>query len=203
MVTIPFHQVLRATTPAFTVAIYRICFSRNYSFDTYVSLVPVILGVGLATYGDYYATTMGFFMTLLGATLAAVKTVVTNRMQTAGLHFSAIELLYHLSPLAILQSICMAYYTGELGAIDKFLFEPGNLSAKPLIILLINALMAFGLNVASFTANKKAGALTITVAANVKQILTVLLGVIFWHLKVGSINAFGELEARSQSCALH
>ncbi|MCJ1468366.1 UAA transporter [Pseudocyphellaria aurata] len=191
MVTIPFHQVLRATTPAFTIAIYRFYYSKTYSLDTYVSLVPVILGVGLATYGDYYATMLGFFLTLLGAILAALKTVVTNRMQTAGLHLTAIEILYRLSPLAFLQSIAMAYLNDEFSGIERFLFEQGNLSLKVFLIFLINAAMAFGLNVTSFTANKKTGALTMTVAANVKQILTVLLAVMFWHLKVGFINASG------------
>ena len=194
MVTIPFHQVVRATAPVFTVAIYRFYYSTTYSFDTYVSLVPVILGVGLATYGDYYATVLGFFMTLLGAILAALKTVVTNRMQTAGLHLTAIELLYRLSPLAVLQSLAMAYLNGEFSGIEKFLFEQGNLSTKFAFIISVNAAMAFGLNVTSFTANKKAGALTMTVAANVKQILTVLLAVIFWRLNIGFINAAGMLK---------
>ncbi|MCJ1423815.1 UAA transporter [Sticta canariensis] len=191
MVTIPFHQVVRATTPVFTVAIYRFYYSNTYSFDTYVSLVPVILGMGLATYGDYYATILGFLMTLLGAILAALKTVVTNRMQTAGLHLTAIELLYRLSPLAVLQSLTLAYFNGEFSGIEKFLFEQGNLSMKFAFIISVNAAMAFGLNVTSFSANKKAGALTMTVAANVKQILTVLLAVIFWRLNVGFINASG------------
>lgn len=151
----------------------------------------MILGVGLATYGDYYATMIGFFMTLLGAILAAVKTVMTNRMQTAGLHFTAIELLYRLSPLAVLQSIAMAYLNGEFSGIEKYFFEQGNLSMKVVLIFSINAAMAFGLNVTSFSANKKTGALTMTVAANVKQIFTVLLAIMFWHLKVSFINASG------------
>ena len=200
MVTVPFHQVLRATTPVFTVAIYRFCYFNTYSFDTYVSLVPVILGVGLATYGDYYATVLGFFMTLLGAILAALKTVVTNRMQTAGLHLTALELLYRLSPLAVLQSVAMASLNGEFSGIEKFLFEKGYLSLKVVLIILINAAMAFGLNVTSFTANKKTGALTMTVAANVKQILTVLLAVVFWHLRVNLINASGILK-ESRCCS--
>lgn len=198
MVTIPFHQVVRATTPVYTVAIYRFCYAKTYSFDTYISLVPVILGVGLATYGDYYATMSGFFMTLLGAILAALKTVATNRMQTAGLRLSAIDLLYRLSPLAVLQSIAMAYLNGEFSGIEKFFSERDNLNMKIVLVFSINAAMAFGLNVVSFTANKKTGALTMTVAANMKQILTILLAVIFWHLKVSFINASGKLK---QSCS--
>lgn len=191
MVTLPFHQVVRATAPVFTVAIYWIFLSNDYGFLTYLSLIPVIFGVGLATYGDYYATVLGFFMTLLGAILAAVKTVVTNRMQTAGLHLTALEILYRLSPLAVVQSLLVGYFQGEVNAFQKFASQPGNLNTKAILILLINAAMAFGLNMSSFTANKKAGALTMTVAANVKQILAVLLSVAFWHLEIGWVNALG------------
>ena len=196
MVSIPFHQVLRAITPAFTVAIYRVYYFKTYSSDTYISLIPTIAGVGFATYGDYNATPLGFLMTLLGAILAAVKTVITNRMQTAGLHLTAMELLYLMSPLAVFQSLTAAFFTGEFSAFRKFLLEPDNINKKTILILSINAAMAFGLNVSSFMANKKAGALTMTVAANVKQILTVLLSVIFWHLQLSFINALGRLKIR-------
>lgn len=192
MVTLAFHQVFRATTPVFCVAIYRVIFSSTYGAATYVSLVPMILGVGLATYGDYYATTLGFCMTLLGAILAAVKTVVTNCMQTAGLHLSAVEILYRLSPLALLQSLVAAYLNGEVSDFQSFVARPGNLNNSAVLILLVNAAMAFGLNFTSFTANKKAGALTMTVAANMKQALTVLLAILFWELEVGWMNALGE-----------
>lgn len=199
MVTLPFHQVVRATAPVFTVAIYRVFLSNVYGFSTYLSLIPVIFGVGLATYGDYYATTLGFYMTLIGAILAAIKTVVTNRMQTTGLHLTALEILYRLSPLAVAQSLFIGYINGEVSAFQKFASQPGNLNNRAMLILLINAIMAFGLNFSSFTTNKKAGALTMTVAANVKQILTVLLSIAFWHLRVGWVNAVGMLNFSFQN----
>lgn len=50
MVSIPFHQIMRATCPLFTILIYRLVFSRRYAVITYLSIVPVMLGVGLATF---------------------------------------------------------------------------------------------------------------------------------------------------------
>lgn len=73
MVSIPFHQVVRATTPLVTTAIYRVFYFRTYSTPTYLSLLPIILGVGFATYGDYSYTTAGFLMTFLGVILGAIK----------------------------------------------------------------------------------------------------------------------------------
>jgi hypothetical protein len=50
MVSVPFHQIMRATCPLFTILIYRLVFSRRYAMITYLSIVPVMLGVGLATF---------------------------------------------------------------------------------------------------------------------------------------------------------
>ncbi len=192
MVTIPFHQTLRATAPIFIILIYRLLYRSTYTRTTYLSLLPIILGVALATYGDYYFTRLGFLMTLLGTLLAACKTIVTNRLQTAGLHLSALELLYRMSPLAFVQSLAMAYLNGELTSFHDFALSSNKFSGTAAVIILVNGVMAFGLNVSSFSANKKAGALTMTVAANVKQILTVLLAILFWKLEVGWVNALGK-----------
>jgi len=73
MVSMPFHQIMRSTCPIFTVLIYRFRNNRAYSTQTYLSLIPIVIGVGFATYGDYYFTTTGFLLTLLGVILAAVK----------------------------------------------------------------------------------------------------------------------------------
>lgn len=45
-------------------------------------MIPIVAGVGLATYGDYYCTVLGFALTLLGVVLAAVKVLTPyNRLQ--------------------------------------------------------------------------------------------------------------------------
>ncbi|KAL2041542.1 hypothetical protein N7G274_005924 [Stereocaulon virgatum] len=191
MVNLHFHQVVRATTPAFTVGIYLLAFSFTYNNATFLSLIPVIVGVILTTYGDYSWTKPGLLLTWFGAFLAALKTVVTNRMQTSGLHLSALGLLYRMSPLAFLQSMVLSlYYQNELEGLLPLLVDAPT-TFKMLMLFTVNGALAFALNYTSFTANKKAGALTMTVAANVKQILTVLLAITFWGLQVGYLNVAG------------
>jgi len=65
------------------------------------------------------------------------------------------------------------------------------LSLDPRILLLLNGLMAFFLNVVSFQANRRVGALGMTVAANVKQVLTILLAVMIFDLTITPANAVG------------
>lgn len=101
----------------------------NYMFlgkqsapEVYISLIPVVAGVGLATYGDYYVggrpdqalcqrrvqtdsarlslfffflqyTFLGFFLTTAGAFLAAVKGIATNTLLVGRLRLHPLDLL--------------------------------------------------------------------------------------------------------------
>ena len=180
--------------PVFTILIYRLYYSRSYSTATYLSLIPIILGVGLVTYGDYYFTMLGFSLTLLGVVLAAVKTVVTNRLMTGSLKLPPLEFLLRMTPLAAIQSLLYAYFTGE-GARFMTYIDEGQLTRGRILGLCVNAFIAFLLNISSFQTNKLAGALTMTVCGNVKQVLTVLLGIVLFNVKVGGMNGLGMLIA--------
>lgn len=49
LVTVPFHQVVRATTPLFAIALGAVMLKKRTSRRTVISLVPVVLGVAFAT----------------------------------------------------------------------------------------------------------------------------------------------------------
>lgn len=181
---------MRSTTPAFAILIYRVVYNRTYSLPTYLSMIPIIFGVGLATYGDYYFTTYGFILTLLGVVLAAVKTIVSNRLMTGNLALPAYEILLRMAPLAAVQSLLYACVTGETGRFYTFA-SAGKLSTFLIVALLGNGFIAFILNISSFQTNKLAGALTITVAGNLKQCLTIVLGIALFNVKVGFLNGLG------------
>lgn len=132
---------------------------------------------------------MGFFLTVLGAVLASIKTIVTNRVQVGRLKLNPLDLLFRMSPLAFVQCIIYAYVTGELEKVREFSSE--NMTYNLATTLLFNGLIAFGLNIVSFTANKKTSALTMTVAGNVKQVLSIILSVIIFDYAINSTNAFG------------
>ncbi|TFK29429.1 TPT-domain-containing protein [Coprinopsis marcescibilis] len=258
LVTVPFHQVVRASTPLFTIALSALLFRKGCSRAKLFSLVPVIIGVGFATYGDYYFTVFGFLLTLLGTLLAALKTIITNlflrssaspsaptsitkasssestpsggfptkhekvpaifqalsqtdsqyRLTTAASRFSVpklcltpLQLLYLMSPLAFIQTTIMAHFTGELGAVNRHISELA-LSDRPSISfgfglgipnwwLLMNGVIAFALNIVSFNSNKRIGPLGMTVAANVKQVLTILCAVTLFNLTITLTNGLG------------
>jgi hypothetical protein len=191
MVSVPFHQVMRSTCPVVTILIYRTVYSRSYSNATYLSIIPLVLGAALATAGDYQAALLGILLAILGVFLACIKTIATNRLMTGPLKLSAMELLLRLSPLAAIQCMAWAYCMGELESLRKFSQLEGGFSFSFTLLILANALMAFALNIVSFQTNKIVGALAVTVCGNVKQALTILLGIVLFSVPVGLINAIG------------
>lgn len=200
LVTIAFHQVVRATTPIFTIIFCKLLLGRRSSWAKIISLSPVVVGVALTTYGDYYFTAWGFLLTLLGTILAAFKTIMTNVLQNPPtatriatfLRFPRLHplaLLYLLSPPAFVQCICLAIYSGEMDRVQDYIAR--EMTTQKATGLLLNGFLAFGLNVVSFMANKRVGALSMTVAGNIKQVLTILLGVLIFNLTITSTNALG------------
>jgi len=199
---------------------------------------------------------LGFFLTLLGTLLAALKTILTNiilvKQPASPLPFSSdssnlssddipnqssspptffsslistpsmsatnglkvplissftlpklslspLHLLYLLSPLAFIQTMLLAHFTGELSRVQLHLFAssssilPEGASVNFRIWLVFNGVLAFFLNVVSFNANRRVGPLAMTVASNVKQVLTVLCAVIIFDLTITPANSVGIL----------
>jgi hypothetical protein len=106
------------------------------------------------------------------------------------LKLHALEILLRMSPLAAMQSLLYAYLTGEVTLFRSYV-QSGSFTRPVAAALLGNGLLAFLLNISSFQTNKLAGALTITVCGNVKQCLTILLGIALFHVQVGAVNGFG------------
>lgn len=121
---------------------------------------------------------------------------------TGPLSLSPLEFLFRMSPLAFIQSLIYAYLTGEIsdfsltaGPFSKFDLQTSSSISRSVIVLAINGLLAFLLNISSFSTNKNAGALTMTVCGNVKQCLTILLGIMVFGVKVGLLNGLGMVGA--------
>jgi hypothetical protein len=123
---------------------------------------------------------------------------------TGPLALSPLEILFRMSPLAFVQGLIYSSLSGELSSLNistsslLSLLSPSQISASSILpsrnqalALAGNGILAFVLNIASFSANKNTGALTMTVCGNVKQCLTVLLGIIVFGVRVGWLNGLG------------
>ncbi|KAI8907909.1 triose-phosphate transporter family-domain-containing protein [Gorgonomyces haynaldii] len=188
MVTVPFHQVVRSLVPFFTILMEYCYFQKTVSYLVIGSMIPICLGVGLATMGDYSYSIIGFWLTLLGVFLAALKGIITNKLLVGELKLHPLDLLFRMSPLALIQTLLYGFCAGELKGLESFQW-----SDMVILALFLNGMIAFGLNVASFNANKHTDALSMGVAGNVKQVLSIVLSIFVFDLDITTENASGIL----------
>ncbi|KAM3448728.1 hypothetical protein MY3296_007536 [Beauveria thailandica] len=191
MVSVPFYQTMRMLCPIFTLLIFRAWYGRTYSTLTYLSLVPLIVGAAMTTAGEMKFTDAGFLLTILGVIFAALKTIVTNRFMTGSLALPPVEFLFRMSPMAAAQALAFAFATGEVDGFRQALANSEMSSFATFASLLGNGCLAFLLNISSFNTNKLAGALTMTVCGNLKQCLTVLLGIFIFNVDVDLLKGAG------------
>ncbi|TGO37363.1 hypothetical protein BHYA_0099g00220 [Botrytis hyacinthi] len=186
IMTIPDHLVIRSTIPIFVLILsflFRL-HTRPYSPLTILSLLPLTLGVLLVSHDSLTLTLDTTILCLLGALLSACKTLSTNSLQTH-LSIPALTIIRHVAPLAGIQATIWSYMNGE---IDEFLVKQISSTSSPLstshsgiLLILTNGLVAFLLNWSSFTTNKKAGALTMAVLGNIKQVISIAISVVIFR----------------------
>jgi len=96
-----------------------------------------------------------------------------------------------MCPFAAAQSLCCAVFSGEITAAIQQYNEFSTLWQNVGRLLIVNGMLAFAQNISSFHTNMVAGAVTLTICANVKHLMTILLAVATFHTELGLINGVG------------
>ena len=187
-VSVNFNQICRALVPLVVMIIGTVYYGKEYSTGRKLAVVPIVMGVGLVFYGDISTSFMGAFYTFLCVFMAALKSVISNELLT-GLNLHPIDLLSKMCPPALILCIVLATLQGELWNLAGRWGEVVDSSAPA--VVLTSGFLSFFLNVSSFAANKHTSALTLCIAANVKQVILVLAATLFFQDPVPLINGVG------------
>ncbi|KAK5050386.1 hypothetical protein LTR84_003667 [Exophiala bonariae] len=209
LISLSLHQTIRATAPAITVLLSITLLRRplsSYSLSTYLSLVPIIAGVIFATtlptlddsasHGQETPSFNGIIITLSGAVLAVLKTILTNTLQSKrtpprtarpassldlSLNLSPTTLIRYTAPFAVIQALLLAWWAGEIPRLHRVIVRnlgnaiPAATNGRVLAITAINVFAAGMLNIASFEANRRCGPLAMAVVANLKQVMILII----------------------------
>ena len=195
-VSLALHQVLRSSTPLFTVILDYFIRKRKVNRTEIASLAPVVLGIVLATLKPAKSQEQKFdvaymsaiSVTIFGVALSATKGIATNIMLAGP--YNPLELIWKTAIFSSVQCVLFGYLMGEIEGIRykcESLHNPWPLGRE----VLFNGILAFFLNWVSFTANAKTSALSMTVAGNVKQALLIIFAIYIFNTKVSFLNIVG------------
>lgn len=109
---------------------------------------------------------------------------------TGNLKLHPLEVLLRMCPLAAVQSLLAAFLSGEL----QYLFSiSSTITRHSTALVFFNGMLAFAQNFSSFHTNKIAGALTLTMCANLKQAVTVMVAINVFETRVGYLFIIGMI----------
>ncbi|CAH1418607.1 probable sugar phosphate/phosphate translocator At3g11320 [Lactuca sativa] len=189
---VSFTQAVGATTPFFTAVFAYIMTMKREAWLTYVTLIPVVTGVVIASGSEPSFHLFGFII-CLGATAArALKSVLQGiLLSSEGEKLNSMNLLLYMAPVAV-----VILLPATLLMEDNVVGITIALARKDVNIvwyLLFNSGLAYLVNLTNFLVTKHTSALTLQVLGNAKGAVAVVISILIFKNPVSVTGMLGYL----------
>ena len=189
-----FLFIVKATMPLFTVTLSRIFFGETHSPPVYLSLIPIILGVTIATLTEFNFNLTGLISALLATLGFSLQNIFSKRvLKSTGVH--QFQLLATLARISLLLFLPFWLLIDGRALFTKFNYDNNVNYESVFILLLFDGLLNFLQNVLAFSVLNIVSPLTYAVCNASKRIFIIFTSLVFFGNKIGVSNFFGMVLA--------
>ncbi|XP_021820959.1 probable sugar phosphate/phosphate translocator At5g05820 [Prunus avium] len=187
---VSFNQAVGATTPFFTAVFAYLMTRKKEGWLTYVTLIPVVTGVVIASGGEPSFHVFGFIM-CVGATAArALKSVLQGiLLSSEGEKLNSMNLLMYMGPVAVAILLPAALYMEEDVVGITIALARDDVSI--VWYLVFNSALAYFVNLTNFLVTKHTSALTLQVLGNAKGAVAVVVSILIFRNPVSVTGMLG------------
>lgn len=192
-VPVSYAHTVKATMPFFTVIMSRVLIGDRYSWRVYCSLLPIIIGVGIATVSEVSFDIMGLSSALLATAGFSVMNIFSKKvLKETGVHH--LRLLCTLGRIACFMFLPV-WLLVDCKQVISDLTNENSISSSILFLLVIDGVLHWMQNILAFTIIKMVAPLTYAVANVTKRISIISVSLLLLQNHVTSSNVCGMVMA--------
>ncbi|KAF2084752.1 TPT-domain-containing protein [Saccharata proteae CBS 121410] len=205
-------HTIKGLSPLVTVLAYRFYFHINYSVSTYLSLIPLTLGVIMACSANFSGNFIGLLCALGSALLFVTQNIVSKKLFNEAEQAEQdnaparnrkpdkLNLLCYSSGLAFLITAPLWLFSEGIGIIGDFLYDasidlqvrPGSLDHGRLALeYIFNGSFHFGQNLVAFVLLSMVSPVTYSVASLIKRVFVIVFAIVWYGNKMTGVQAVG------------
>ncbi|XP_022939307.1 probable sugar phosphate/phosphate translocator At3g11320 [Cucurbita moschata] len=187
---VSFNQAVGATTPFFTAVFAYLMTLKREAWLTYVTLIPVVTGVIIASGGEPSFHLFGFLICIAATAARALKSVLQAILLSAdGEKLNSMNLLLYMAPMAVvfLLPATLVLEDNVIGITRALAID----DIKIIWYLLFNSSLAYFVNLSNFLVTKHTSALTLQVLGNAKGAVAVVVSILIFRNPVSVTGMMG------------
>ncbi|GLB41849.1 putative UAA transporter family protein [Lyophyllum shimeji] len=203
-------HTIKALSPLFTVAAYALLFGVSYSSKTYISLLPLTIGVMLACSFDISASNALGLLSAFGSALVFVSSNIFFKkiMPTNGgslthsshkldklnlLLYSASMAFMLMIPLWLYYDLPLLYFAATN---PTHVTHPKGGHETPhsvMYYIFMNGTVNFAQNIIAFVILSSTSPVTYSIASLIKRVAVICIAIVWFNQRVHLVQAFGIL----------
>ncbi|KAK4981268.1 hypothetical protein LTR66_010126 [Elasticomyces elasticus] len=184
--SVAFIQMLKATTPVAVLFATAALGIEPLNTKTLGNVALIVIGVVIASFGEIKFVLTGFLFQLGGIVFEALRLALVQRLlSSAEFKMDPLVSLYYFAPACAVMNAIVALIV----EIPKMSFD--DIARVGYLTLLLNAFIAFALNVSVVFLIGRTSSLVLTLSGVLKDILLVFASILIFRDPVSGLQFFG------------